>query len=142
MSVLAGQFSGVALVEVPDDAADTLERTLKGMADAKLHLALARAGNARVQRPHRAIYLELTGQDRPGIVQEITRVLRDREINIDDFVTERMSGAMTGGQLFRAMAELQVPDTIALETLREDLEALGNEMMVDIHVRELVGDAV
>ncbi len=137
MSVLAGQFSGVALVQVPDEQAAKLEARLQAMADDSLHLALARAGGRRAVTPHHPVYLELTGQDRPGIVQEITRVLRARDINIDDLVTERMSGAMSGGQLFHAVAELQVPNGIELETLRDDLEALGNELMVDIQVREL-----
>jgi glycine cleavage system regulatory protein len=86
------------------------------------------------------VCLELTGHDRAGLVREITRVLRDREVNIDDLVTERMSGAMSGGALFRAVAELQVPDDLPLEQLREDIEALANELMVDIHVRELVDE--
>ena len=140
MSILAGQFSGVALVQVPDDQAAALETRLQGMADDSLHLALARAGGERRPQPHHTVYLELTGQDRPGIVQEIARVLRDRQINIDDLVTERMSGAMSGGQLFHAVAELQVPNGIALETLRDNLEALGNELMVDIHVREIADE--
>lgn len=143
MSVLAGQFSGVVLVRVPDAQASALEAKLKEMADDSLHLALARAGRRKAaERPaaparNHLVYLELTGQDRAGIVQEISRVLSDRGINIDDLVTERMSGAMSGGSLFRAMAELKVPESIELEQLRDDLESLGNEMMVDIHVREL-----
>jgi glycine cleavage system regulatory protein len=142
MSVLAGQFSGVVLVRVPDDQTAALEAKLKAMADDSLHLALARAGRGRrASRPapqrHHLVYLELTGQDRSGIVQEISRVLSERGINIDDLVTERMSGAMSGGSLFRAMAELKVPEAIELDQLRDDLESLGNEMMVDIHVREL-----
>jgi glycine cleavage system regulatory protein len=141
LSVLAGQFAGVALVRVADEKAEAVERRLQELADDRLQISLRRAEpTAEPRRPHHAVCLELTGQDRPGIVREITRVLRDRNVNIDDLVTERMSGAMSGGALFRAVAELQVPNDLPLERLRDDLEELGNELMVDIHVRELADE--
>lgn len=141
MSVLAGQFSGVALVQVPDERADALEKTLHELGDERLRLTLVRAGARKPPRPHHTARLEVVGHDRPGIVQEITRVLRDKGINIDNLVTERMSGAMSGGHLFHAVADLQVPESIETEGLRNDLEGLANELMVDIHVEEVAGDA-
>jgi len=141
MSVLAGQFAGVVLVRVDSGQAEALERDLKELAGERLQLSLRRAdATPRAVRPHHAVCLELTGHDRAGLVREITRVLRDRDVNIDDLVTERMSGAMSGGALFRAVAELQVPNDLPLDQLREDIEALANELMVDIHVRELVDE--
>ncbi|RDD62859.1 glycine cleavage system protein R [Ferruginivarius sediminum] len=140
MSVLAGQFAGVALVQVPDEQAAALEKKLHDLSDETLRLTLAKAGAREPARPHRTACLELVGHDRPGIVQEITRVLREKGVNIDDIVTERMSGAMSGGHLFRAVVELQIPDTIELDRLRDDLEGLANELMVDIHVRELLDE--
>jgi glycine cleavage system regulatory protein len=141
MSVLAGQFAGVVLVRVDSEKAEALERDLKELAGDRLQLSLRRAdATPKAVRPHHAVCLELTGHDRPGLVHEITRVLNERDVNIDDLVTERMSGAMSGGALFRAVAELQVPDDLPLEQLRDDIEALANELMVDIHVRQLVDE--
>ena len=43
---------------------------------------------------------------------------------------------MSGDTLFRARATLQIPPTITLERLREVLEALAGELMVDLSLQE------
>jgi len=144
MSVLAGQFAGVTRVSVADARARELETALHALDDGELRISVSRLAEpapataaAPGAEPTHAAYLELMGHDRPGIVQEIARVLHERGVNIEDLVTERISGAMTGGTLFKAAAELHVPESVALETLRRDLEELANELMVEIRVREL-----
>ena len=76
--------------------------------------------------------LELVGNDRPGIVRDISRALADSGVSIDELHTEIVSGAMSGGNLFQVQALLQVPVGLATGELRRMLEALANELMVDI----------
>ena len=143
MSVLAGQFAGTVLVSVPDAQAEALTAGLQRLGSDGLQVLVEPAGGRkRGAPPAHAMYLELMGQDRPGIVQDISRVLHARGINIDDLVTERVSGAMGGGTLFKAQAELRVPNSVSDDTIRHDLEALANELMVDIEVRELSEEEV
>ena len=76
--------------------------------------------------------LELLGQDRPGIVRDISRVLAEQQVSITDFETERTSGSFSGEAMFKARALLQLPPGLDDHTLRQALEALANEWMVDL----------
>jgi glycine cleavage system regulatory protein len=84
----------------------------------------------------RTLELELVGQDRPGIVRDISRALAELGISIRELETEVSSAAMSGEHLFTARAVLQVPRDIATAELRGVLEALANELMVDVELDE------
>ena len=47
-----------------------------------------------------------------------------------------VSGSFSGEALFKAQARLQVPRELATAELRTVLEALANELMVDISLDE------
>ena len=76
------------------------------------------------------------GQDRPGILREISHALATRGVSIEELETECLSASWSGEVIFRATAELRVPADLSTEQLREVLESLGNELMVDITLDE------
>ena len=78
-----------------------------------------------------SLTLELVGQDRPGIVREVTAVLAGLGVNIEDFATSRGNSSMSGALLFRASARLMVPQGTAPEAVRQALERISGEIMVD-----------
>ena len=80
----------------------------------------------------RFVALELVGQDRPGIVHEITEVLARHAVNVQELETTVQSASMSGESLFLAHAHVKVPPTADMEWLRAELEELANELMVDI----------
>jgi glycine cleavage system regulatory protein len=80
----------------------------------------------------REFTLDLVGQDHPGIVHQITGVLADNDINVLELETHCQSASMSGESLFLAHARLMVPPEASLSALREGLEELANELMVDI----------
>ena len=51
---------------------------------------------------------------------------------MDELDTNVTSAPMSGEPLFRARANLRVPNSVPLEELRETLEKIANEMMVDL----------
>jgi glycine cleavage system regulatory protein len=55
-------------------------------------------------------------------------------VNIEELTTRVQSGSFSGETLFRAEATLRAPTGLEVADLRRDLEALGNELMVDITV--------
>ena len=71
-----------------------------------------------------------------GIVRDISAVLARHGVSIEVLETECESASMSGEPLFRARAELGVPAALSLELLRGDLEALANELMVDLALNE------
>ena len=76
--------------------------------------------------------LELTGLDRPGIVRDLSRSLAGQGVSIDELHTEIVDGGTAAEHLFKVKALLVVPEALGNETLRRSLDALANEMMIDI----------
>ena len=72
------------------------------------------------------------GNDRPGIVRDISQVLSASHVNIEELTTGVVSGSFSGEPLFRVAAFVRAPDQAAVEAVRAGLEELGNELMVDI----------
>jgi glycine cleavage system regulatory protein len=130
MARLAGQFAGIVLVEAPATLLDDL-RTLERQG---LRITVQSGdpvdANAGATRPRLA--LEVVGNDRPGIVRDVARVLAESGVNIEELTTGVASGSFSGETLFRATALLRAPDEAAVEAVRNGLEQLGNELMVDI----------
>ena len=83
-----------------------------------------------------SLAITVVGHDRPGIVRDISAVLARHGVSIEVLETECESASMSGEPLFRARAELGVPAALSLELLRGDLEALANELMVDLALNE------
>jgi glycine cleavage system regulatory protein len=85
----------------------------------------------------RRLVLELVGGDRPGIVREISSVLAANGVTIDELTTATRGAPMAGGMLFEATAVLGVPVGAGIDQLRAALEAVANELMVDIDMADL-----
>jgi glycine cleavage system regulatory protein len=135
MASLAGKFAGILLVAVAADKADKLVAALHKLEAQGLRLVIEKSTAEAAPRVGRTLKLELLGQDRPGIVRDISRVLAELQISIADFETERSSGSFSGESMFKTTAVLQVPDKLELAQVRKALEGLANELMVDLSLQ-------
>jgi glycine cleavage system regulatory protein len=97
---------------------------------------VVKTGIAAARVAGRTLKLDLVGQDRPGIVRDISRALADLGVSIQELETELSSAAMSGEHLFNATAILVVPPDVRTVQLRAVLEALANELMVDVALAE------
>ena len=131
MARLGGQFAGILLVTIERGLVDELLTRLRGL-DARGLQIVARTGELPSPAVGQRVALELTGDDRPGIVRDVTRILTERGVNVEELESEVTSAPMSGEPLFRARAVLQVPPGLALADLRAGLEALAGELMVDL----------
>ncbi len=135
MAHLAGQFAGILRVEVDAGRAEALTAAIRLLSEGGLKstvFADAAEPNAS-QEP--AVQLSLVGQDRPGIVREISRVLAQQGVNVEELHTEVTRAATTGQTLFQAEAQLRLPEGVLADTLREALEAVAADLMVDISLK-------
>jgi glycine cleavage system regulatory protein len=136
MAHLAGQFAGILRVEVDADRAEALSSSLAGLAQSGLesiiHPDPAATPTCGDNSP--LLHLDLMGQDRPGIVREISRVLASLGVNVEELTTQCRAAAETGQPLFHAEARLRLPPTVTDATLREALEAVAADLMVDINL--------
>ena len=85
------------------------------------------------------LQIEVVGQDRPGIVREVTAVLTGLQVNIEDFASATETGSWSGEQLFRANARLNVPSGTSFEQVQSALEAISGEIMVDLTITPAAG---
>ena len=132
MAHLEGQFAGLLRVQVPKSTVPDLRSALLALESQGIRILLSESGGAPPTEGQRPVSLELVGQDRPGIVREITAALATRGVNIEEFESRCTSAPMSGETLFHARAELRVPDGSTLEEVRDTLERIGNELMVDV----------
>ncbi len=135
MSRLAGKFAGIVLVSVADERLEALSADLAALAAQGLHVTLERTDEP-VERESLRLHLELLGADHPGIVAEVSAALAARGVSIEELTTDVRDAPMAGGTLFEAHAVLTAPPTTSTETLGSVLEALADELMVEIRLSE------
>lgn len=135
MSRLAGEFAGILRVSVPAAQAEGLAGALEALRAGGLHVVVERGFEETAEEGH-LIVLELIGSDRPGIVHKISEALAARGVNVDELNTECEGAPWSGDTLFKAMARLRAPKGLDLDQLRESLEAIAADLMVDISIGE------
>jgi len=137
MARLAGQFAGILRVSAPENRMAELIEVLRALEPEGLQVVVTRSDcKAEAAVEGRSLRLELLGSDRPGILRDISTALAAREINVDELRTEVVSAPMSGELMFHASADLWIPPALSLDGLRKDLEALANELMVDVGLEE------
>ena len=134
MMSLAGKFAGILLVPVPADRADDFIAALEALESEGIHIVAQRSDSVSKADTAREYSIELVGQDRPGIVYEITEVLARHGVNVQELETTVQSASMSGESLFKAHARIFIPPEAELEKLQDELEDLANELMVDIEL--------
>ncbi len=133
MARLAGRFVGIVHLSVPLDHAQSLRDALIALSNEGLTVTAERGvSDDGGSGPPRILTLELIGNDRAGIVQEISHACAQRGVNVEEMMTEREPAPHAGDMLFRAHARLRCPPSLQLEDLHAALERIGNDLMVDI----------
>lgn len=134
MSRMAGQFAGILRIAVPADAHAALTDALRQLESQGIRVVFAHSGDVP-ERSWRMIQLHLVGNDRAGIVRDITRLLAGHGINVESLDTDVSPAAMTNELLFHADARLAVPAELSLDELQQHLETLADELMVELRLQ-------
>jgi glycine cleavage system regulatory protein len=137
MSRLGGHFAGILRVEVPGDKEQALVAGLKRLEASGLTVVVHPDQPKPAAASGRHSVLEIVGQDRPGIVREISHALASFGVNVEDLHTECASAAMSGETLFVARARLSIPASSDLEKVRQRLEEIAADLIVEISLAEL-----
>lgn len=131
MARMAGQFAGILRVDIAEADVDALRRDLEALNSQGISVQLAISA-AEAEREPDHLQLDLLGNDRPGLVLEVSQVLARHGVNVEALETERSPAPMSADLLFRAEALLAVGPKTDLDQLRRDLESLADDLMVDI----------
>ena len=131
-SHMAGHFAGFVQVDLPLEKHQALMERLSEHPDLKIHLL---PGMTETQGEQQTVQIDIMGNDNTGIVQELTQILSQFNLNIVKFDSFLESAPNWGGALFKAKAIITVAADFDLETLRDRLESVANDLMVDIEVQ-------
>ena len=133
LSRLGGLYVGSVLVELDQGKVDALRAAVSAVDAAGLEVRIAPAG-ARTGAAGEALEFSLVGQDRPGIVNQVTKAVSDLGANIETFETWLTSEAHSGAPLFHMAANLRLPVGLEAAKVQAALEAISGEIMVDVAV--------
>jgi len=135
MVTMAGKFAGILTVEIPCAEQQAFTDALNALAEQgiKVNVETIQVHSEQVAREFN---LDMVGQDRPGIVREITHLLAKYSINLDALESRVESASMSGETLFIASAVVHIPEQVDMVHLQDDFEELANELMVEIKLSE------
>lgn len=132
MCRLGGHFAGILRVQVASEKESGLRRALQELLSAGLSVVVHRDEQPGSGAAPALARLEVVGQDRPGIVRQITHALAAQGVNVEEFSSECVSAPMSGEVLFQARAELHLPAGCDIAKLRLDLERIASDLFVEI----------
>ncbi|MFO1015544.1 MAG: ACT domain-containing protein [Caulobacteraceae bacterium] len=131
LSQLGGLYVGSVLVELEPAGIETLRTAAAGVDALGLEVRIAPATEGATA-PGVSLTLSVVGQDRPGIVNQVTGALSDLKANIEAFRTWITAEPHSGKPLFNLEAGVRLPPGLTAEAVRDALEAISGEIMVDI----------
>lgn len=133
MSQLAGKFAGILKVSVADENCDELIKALKSMPNG-LKLIIEHAAVPQTIGAPVTVEISLVANDRPGIIKEISQALAGMSINVESLATTCTPAPMTSSELFNAKATLNIPPSLELDHVKQELEKLADDMIVEIKI--------
>ena len=133
MARLSGHFAGVVNVVAPADKVDQLKLDLSALAEDGLLVSVAEAESETTNPISGAsVALEVVGQDRTGIVKQISQAMSALNVNVDELITECLSAPMSGERIFDATAIITIPAGVTEEQVQESIESIAQDLAVTI----------
>ena len=128
---LAGKFTGLLRLDVPEEAIKVLTQDLKALSVKGIDTLIEEESQQSIDYSD-TINFELSGPDRKGIVSEISKAFQAVDVNIDEIQTHCSSTPWSGEPLFEAKGTLLIPQSLSLDTLQEKLAKIEDQLAVDI----------
>ncbi|QAY61283.1 amino acid-binding ACT protein [Microbacterium protaetiae] len=138
LAELAGAFAGIVLVEVPEDRREALVAGLQAL-DGLLHITPYAGAAPVAPAAGEQVTFTVLGNDRPGIVRDITQVLVGGGLTIDRFTSRTVAAPMSGGELFEATVSARARAGDAVTDAVAELEQLAGEIQVDLTLGGTMG---
>ena len=133
MARLAGQFAGIVRIECPSATVDALIQELQTPGASGLTVLAVREQAAEAAT-RRTLVVDVVGNDRPGIVRELSAAVASAGGNIEELTTGLESAPMSGHPMFRARGIISIPENAEPAVLAAAIESLGGDLTVDVSV--------
>lgn len=138
LTEISGTFAGVVVVDVDDDRADELLANLLILRKQGLHITAEQIEVPFDAPPAQTVRLRFTGDDRPGVVHQISATISEFGISISRLGTV----IDTSGDVsqFEITAQLVVPLDVDIDAVLDAVGAVTRDLGIELHVEDLTGD--
>ena len=130
MAHLADKFAGIVTVEVPKENEASLVKALQDLSSVGLKVSVELANKHVVTGE--VVVLSVMGNDRTGIIREVSKTLSVLGANVMDFNSYCEPAPMSSEMLFKAELEVLLPNECSVETLEKAIEAISSDLVVEL----------
>ena len=131
ISHIDNYFAGLIKVEIGSDYVERLVADFKSLAinveaavlDSTLHQTLAH------------LDLNIDAKDRPGLVHDISQVLSENSIRVENMECHRLGLADISGTVFTSRFKIAVADNFDKEQLINSLQEISKDLVIDLRAQ-------
>lgn len=141
MAEIAGTFAGVVVVGVGDDHVDELLTNLLVLREQGLHVTAQQVEEPSAAPVAEDVRLRITGDDRPGVVHEISSAVSALGVSIARLGTVTdLPGEAGGGRRFEITVRLSVPVGVDVDGLLDSIGGVADRLDIALDVEDLTGE--
>lgn len=129
---LSGHFAGFVEITLPAEQHSVLVNKCKAISSLQITLLPAKPENNSPGNNTKKIQLKVTGNDRQGIVDDLSTSLHKCNLNIVELATTCESAPNWGNMLFTANISVETPREFESSQLKEAIESIADDLMVDL----------
>jgi glycine cleavage system regulatory protein len=132
MSHLAGHFAGILRIDIAAAREGDLMEGLRSLEKQGLQILVHASDSVALEPLGELISITVVGQDRPGIVRDLSTVLKRLNINVEELQSGCLVAPHSGEALFQAKMRVRMPLMLTEDQLKSELNAVSQDFMVDI----------
>jgi glycine cleavage system regulatory protein len=130
LSHLLGHFAGIIQLDVAEEHFQSLQSALNELPDLDVRIE---TGTEQIsEHALEQLNFIITGNDRPGIVQELASVIRHKGANITHLNSRQQSAPNWGVPIFSAVATVSLPIGLNKDDVIDALESITSDLIVDV----------
>jgi glycine cleavage system transcriptional repressor len=138
-SILGGQFAMILIIAHPEFAAkESFGNAFTALEESGLSVflrTLKPGGEKHAKIEGEICMISVYGADKPGIVYRVTKELGERNVNITDLNTKLIGSDEQ--PVYVMMLEATLPEGMEPDEMKTIMDAIKDEMKVDISVRAI-----
>jgi len=136
MLSVAGKFAGILQVSTDSENLEALKRSLMALSNDDLKIIVETSKNPSIGINDQRLAFSIVGNDRPGIIHDVTQALAARKINLEELSSQCTSMPHVGTPLFEATGIVRIPENIDFIEFENQLDQISELLAIDIQLEE------
>ncbi|WP_028864060.1 glycine cleavage system protein R [Psychromonas aquimarina] len=124
-------FAGLIKIEIKAENVATLLSEFKAL---DIHVEAVEQGSVS-QTKSTHLNLSIDAKDRPGLVSQISQVLSENSIKVEDMQCHRLGLPDIGGTVFTSQFKIAVSDSFNKDQLINSLQEIDTDLVIDLRAQ-------